>query len=174
MTTKLPNGNKTFQMPLVYSKWTQNITTFSIARPPKIYPNRDFLVWKYSIWQPRVSGGEKNAKNVLIWWKSKCRSCTTGPARLRSPLWCNVLMPTSKIPNIKMSTFYRQDRSRDLRGRSPVQEDGNWEKDRWEVRGAHHNTWMRSYLRPDVSRMLHANPWVSLKMCSTHPGQQWS
>jgi hypothetical protein len=41
-----------FQRAEIYSKWPKTITTFSIPRPSKIYPNCDFLVWKYTIWQP--------------------------------------------------------------------------------------------------------------------------
>jgi hypothetical protein len=37
-----------------------------------------------------------------------------------------------------------QDRSRDLGGSSPMQEDGNRGKGWWEACGAHHNTWARS------------------------------
>jgi hypothetical protein len=39
-------------MVIKYSKWPQNIPTFSIPKPFKIYPNKDFWVWKYTIWQP--------------------------------------------------------------------------------------------------------------------------
>jgi hypothetical protein len=37
-------------------------------------------------------------------------------------------------------------------------EDGNQGKGWCEARGAHYNTWMRSYLMTDVSRTLHAKP----------------
>jgi hypothetical protein len=31
-----------FKMAVIYSKWPQNIPTFSIPRPPKICPNWEF------------------------------------------------------------------------------------------------------------------------------------
>jgi hypothetical protein len=31
---------------------TIKYTNVSISRPSKNYPNWDFLVWKYTIWQP--------------------------------------------------------------------------------------------------------------------------
>jgi hypothetical protein len=39
---------KIFQMTIKYA-------TFSILRPSKIYPNWEFLVWKFAIWQPWAS-----------------------------------------------------------------------------------------------------------------------
>jgi hypothetical protein len=41
MTTKLTNANKIYPMVVKYSKWPECITTFSIPRPSKMYPNRD-------------------------------------------------------------------------------------------------------------------------------------
>jgi hypothetical protein len=38
----VPNGHKLYQLIKKYSKWSQNITTFSVRRPYKIYPNRNF------------------------------------------------------------------------------------------------------------------------------------
>jgi hypothetical protein len=35
-------------MAIKYSKGSKNITTFSIPRPSKFYPNWEFLVWKQS------------------------------------------------------------------------------------------------------------------------------
>jgi hypothetical protein len=48
----VPNGHETYQMVVKYTEWPQTVPTMSIPRPPKIYPNRGFLVWKYTIWQP--------------------------------------------------------------------------------------------------------------------------
>jgi hypothetical protein len=42
-TQNVPNGHKISQISLKYSKWLQNISTFSNLRPSKIYPNSD--VW---------------------------------------------------------------------------------------------------------------------------------
>jgi hypothetical protein len=42
ITTTLPNGHKTYQMGVKYTKRRWNIPTFSILRPSKIYPNWDF------------------------------------------------------------------------------------------------------------------------------------
>jgi hypothetical protein len=54
ITTILPKGHKIHQMVVKYSKISSNI--FSILRPSKIYPNWDFFVWKYPIWQPGRNG----------------------------------------------------------------------------------------------------------------------
>jgi hypothetical protein len=40
----IPNGWKIYQMAVKLTKWPQNIPTFSIARPSKIYPKLGFLV----------------------------------------------------------------------------------------------------------------------------------
>jgi hypothetical protein len=48
----IPNSYETYQMVVNYSKWPQNIPILSFPMPSKIYPNRDFLVWEYIIWQP--------------------------------------------------------------------------------------------------------------------------
>jgi hypothetical protein len=48
----IPNGHKTYHMVVKYSKRPQNMPTLSIPRPSKIHPNRDFFVWKNTIWQP--------------------------------------------------------------------------------------------------------------------------
>jgi hypothetical protein len=50
----VPNDHKIYQMATTYSKWALNIPTISFLRPSKIYPNWDFLVWKYTIWQPCI------------------------------------------------------------------------------------------------------------------------
>jgi hypothetical protein len=47
----LPKGHKLYQMAVRYSKWSWNITTYSITRPSKFYQNWDFLVWKQTICQ---------------------------------------------------------------------------------------------------------------------------
>jgi hypothetical protein len=41
-TQIVPNGHKISQMAVKYSKWPQNISTFSNLRPSKRYPNWDF------------------------------------------------------------------------------------------------------------------------------------
>jgi hypothetical protein len=42
ISVKLPIGHKMHQMAVIYSKWLQNILTFSIPKPSKIYPNWNF------------------------------------------------------------------------------------------------------------------------------------
>jgi hypothetical protein len=42
MAKNIPNGHKLYQMAIIYSKWSLNITTFNIPRPSKIYPKLDF------------------------------------------------------------------------------------------------------------------------------------
>jgi hypothetical protein len=37
IAAKLPNGHKAYQITVAYYKWPQNIPTFSILRPFKIY-----------------------------------------------------------------------------------------------------------------------------------------
>jgi hypothetical protein len=44
---QLPNAHKIFQMALIYSKWPQNMQTFFVPRPSKIYPNLNF--WSENI-----------------------------------------------------------------------------------------------------------------------------
>jgi hypothetical protein len=48
--------NYVYQTAIKYSKWSQNIPTFTIQRPSKIYPNLVFFVWKQTIWQPCLVG----------------------------------------------------------------------------------------------------------------------
>jgi hypothetical protein len=43
-----PKGSKFYQMTGKYSKWSYNITTFSIQRPSEFYPN----LFEKNIWQP--------------------------------------------------------------------------------------------------------------------------
>jgi hypothetical protein len=62
----IPNDNKIYQMAIKHI----HISTSSIARPSKIYPNGVFLVGKYAIWQPwlRTRWGARTcvtAKNNL-------------------------------------------------------------------------------------------------------------
>jgi hypothetical protein len=59
MATQIPNYQKKYQITTKYPvhKVYQMVVTFSIARPSKIYPSWDFLVWKYTIWQPCLKDG---------------------------------------------------------------------------------------------------------------------
>jgi hypothetical protein len=53
----IPKRKIFFQMTIKsakYTKWPKSTPTFTIARPFKIYPNCDFLVWNYVIWQPCI------------------------------------------------------------------------------------------------------------------------
>jgi hypothetical protein len=38
----IPNCNKIYQIAIKWTKWTYNMATSLIARPSKIFPNRDF------------------------------------------------------------------------------------------------------------------------------------
>jgi hypothetical protein len=48
----IPKWGTLYQMAGKLTKSPNNILTSAIARPSKIYPDRDFLVCKYTIWQP--------------------------------------------------------------------------------------------------------------------------
>jgi hypothetical protein len=49
----IPNCHKTYQMVVKYSKWAQNVWTFSMySKALQNIPKWGFLVWKSTIWQP--------------------------------------------------------------------------------------------------------------------------
>jgi hypothetical protein len=53
-----------YQMAVINPLWPQNVPTFSISRTSEIYPNWDFLVSKYTIWQPCLKGGYRPEDHV--------------------------------------------------------------------------------------------------------------
>jgi hypothetical protein len=56
--------NEMYQMSVMYSKWSQNISIFSITSHSKNYPNWDFGFEIYTIWQPCCTH-MTNAVNVI-------------------------------------------------------------------------------------------------------------
>jgi hypothetical protein len=55
MAIKLPKVHKIYLMIIKYSKWADYITTFSIPRSSKIYPNWDF-------WSEKKSSGNTDVE----------------------------------------------------------------------------------------------------------------
>jgi hypothetical protein len=74
MTTKLPNAHKMYPVVVQYSKWSEYITTFSIPRSSKIYPNWDF-------WFEKKPSG--NPALEAVFSREKFPNCTSARPFLR-------------------------------------------------------------------------------------------
>jgi hypothetical protein len=70
ITTKLPNEHKIYQMALINSKLEYNLPIFSIIRPSKIYPIRDF--WFENI--PSGNPGRKTLASAVFPPFNRCHA----------------------------------------------------------------------------------------------------
>jgi hypothetical protein len=64
MTTEVPDAHRIYPMVVIFSKWPEYITTFSVPRSSKMYSNWYFWSEKKTIWQPCRYYRGSNVRNV--------------------------------------------------------------------------------------------------------------